>query len=86
MLEQKTECGGEDVSVGRFHEVSQCAEQCRSISSMFIFGTNEFGLTRCDESGCICYCETESTNVGTCNREDDMGYNLYTYVKPSSGK
>ena len=86
MLEQKTECGGEEINVGRFYEVSQCAEKCRSISSMFLFGTNEYGLTKCDEFGCKCFCETESTNVGTCQTKDSMGYNLYTYMQPPSGK
>ena len=86
MLEQKKECGGEEIYMGRFYKVFECAEKCRSISSMFLFGTKGHGSTKCDESGCKCYCETESTNVGTCQTKDAMGYDLYTYMKPHSGK
>ena len=86
MLELKTECGGEEVGMGSFYEVFECAEKCRSISSMFIFGTNDHGLKKCDEYGCICFCETESTAVGTCNMENNMGFNLYRFNKPYAGK
>ena len=72
--------------MGKSYNTFECAEKCRPISSMFVFGTNDYGKTPCDESGCKCYCETESTNVGTCLTKDTMNYDLYTYTRPSSGK
>ena len=66
-------------------EISQCAEKCRAISSMFIFGTNEFGYAdgygkRCNGNVCDCYCDTQTPSDGYCPSKDQDGYNLYKFV------
>ena len=61
----------------------ECANGCSMMkSSMFIFGTNDFGEKKCNEGGkkgCRCYCET-SAKAGECNQKDHNGYRLYKFV------
>ena len=81
------ECAGSEMYKGYFHEISECAESCRQVSSMFIFGTNEFGKNRCNENGCACYCETAATSDGHCQMKDHKGYNLFKFKNfPPLGK
>ena len=84
LIEKKKECTGSEINKGSFLEVTGCAESCRQVSSMFVFGTNEFGTNRCDESGCACYCETAATNEGDCQLTDHEGYNLFKFENFSS--
>ena len=66
--------------MGYMRTITQCADACRATSSVFIFGTNDFGEMRCffPCRGCSCYCETESSS-GRCNEEiDHNGYRLYS--------
>ena len=77
------ECGGSEKSIGTKKTLSECAENCRGISSMFIYGTNDFGETKCKTNGkedCPCYCETSSKD-GECKWVDNKGYSLYKYVE-----
>ena len=89
LVEKKKECSDSHRfshgHIGRVGEISQCAEKCRAMSSMFIFGTNEFEYEdhhgkRCDEKGCDCWCETAATSYGNCVTEEHKGYNLYKFV------
>ena len=75
----RQECDGAEVDKGRFQHVDECAAKCKSVASMFIFGTNEYGTTRCSGDGCKCFCETSATKEGTCNRAGHDGYRLYKY-------
>ena len=92
MVKKRTECAGEEVNLGRHYELYQCADSCRNISSMFIFGTKEFGFAkgtiweRCGEGGCECRCETGATIDGNCPKKDHDGYNLYTFKKTPYSK
>ena len=52
---------------------------------MFVFGTNDFGNSRCFEDGCKCLCETSATEEGTCDRIKHDGYRLYQYSVPTLG-
>ena len=84
LVDKKKECSGSEIQIGYVGEISQCAENCRAISSMFSFGTNEFGYSdkfgkRCDKRGCDCYCETQATTDGNCPARDHEGYNLYKF-------
>ena len=65
--------------MGRLESVEECAEACTGVSSMFIFGTNDFGKKRCNRKGCKCYCETSAATDGTCNVKNHRGYRLYRY-------
>ena len=65
--------------MGRMESVEECAEACAGVSSMFIFGTNDFGKKRCNWKGCTCYCETSAAADGTCKVKNHRGYRLYRY-------
>ena len=70
--------------------IEQCAESCKGVSSMFIFGTNDFGWTwegwwhPCNDEGCSCYCEISAKDNGTCDMQANEGFRLYKFL--SSGK
>ena len=83
LVNKKKECSGSEEDKGPVVEISQCAEKCRAISSMFIFGTNEYVSeddSRCEENGCDCYCEIDATSDGNCDMKDHDSYNLYKFV------
>ena len=50
----KMECSGEEI--GNFfwkaRHLQDCAKSCVGLSSMFIYGTNDFGTDRCKGDGC----------------------------------
>ena len=77
----KTECSGSEISKGKLPSVDECASECKGISSMFAFGTNDYLKNRCDNNGCNCLCETSAAEEGTCDRVDHNGYRLYKYSK-----
>ena len=87
MVAEKKECDGSEIAY-RYDEkistVGECANKCQESSSMFIFGTNDFGNPRCNEGACWCICETSATSVGTCNQIPHDGYRLYRYSKGMS--
>ena len=86
LVDKRKECSGSEIPIGYVSEISQCAENCRPISSVFSFGTNEFGYEddsygkRCGDSGCDCYCEMVESKDDNCEMEDHEGYNLYKFV------
>ena len=79
--EEKVECTGDEVPQGRLNDVESCAKACKDTSSMFIYGTNDFGEDRCYANGCECTCETSALADGTCTTASHNGYRLYKYVK-----
>ena len=85
MVSEKKECLGGDYENGKFHAVDDCAALCNGVSSMFAFGTNDFGTSRCYVDGCRCLCETSATAEGTCTTVDHNGYRLYKYSIPTQG-
>ena len=86
-MSEKKECSGSEESMGRFLVVDECASSCKGISSMFAFGTNDFGTNRCYDDGCSCLCETSATEEGTCDSVNHNGYILYKYkMTTSKGK
>ena len=85
MVEEKKECSGSEFENGKFHVVEDCASQCKGVASMFAFGTNDFGESRCYNDGCRCLCETSATEEGTCTTVDMDGYRLYKYSSPNLG-
>ena len=80
LVEDKTECGGEEISKGRQPSVKDCAIQCEGVASMFVLGTNDYGTIRCNDNGCKCFCETSANTDGSCDQVDHKGYRLYKYV------
>ena len=72
--------------MGSLENIEECAENCRDVSSMFAFGTNDFGTTRCNDGKCACYCETAATSDGSCTINTHNGYRLYSYFQEEPGK
>ena len=81
LVQEKTECSGSESFIGEFPSISGCASQCKMVSSMFAFGTNDYGTERCNNDGCKCLCETSATEEGTCTIVNHNGYRLYKYSK-----
>ena len=84
MVEEKKECSGSEESKGYVQSLGTCASICKGEASMFIFGTNDFGESRCNSDGCKCYCETSATEQGTCDIIDHTAYRLYKYISGES--
>ena len=61
--------------------ITECAESCEELASMFIFGTNEFGNDRCSSDGCKCICETSADDDGNCETVQHDGYRLFKFSK-----
>ena len=86
MVAEKIECAGSVVTETeygfdeRIEKVEECANKCNGLSSMFAFGTNDFGNPRCDSDGfCKCICETGATKEGFCHQMSHSGYRLYRF-------
>ena len=83
LVDEKKECGGEEVNKGGMDSIDQCAMACSKLSSMFVFGTNDFGNDRCFSDGCKCICETAAKDDGTCDTVDHNGFRLYKFSASS---
>merc|ERR1719242_733176 len=79
LVADKKECGGKEDFKGYISTLEQCAKTCKTISTMFAYGTNDFGTTRCNNNGCKCYCETAAFTDGTCSEVNHNGFRLYRY-------
>ena len=84
LVADKMECDDPDGKFNIAHPeeeglktVDDCANVCRGISSMFAFGTNDFGEDRCNEKGCRCLCEISASQDGSCTQVNHDGYRLY---------
>merc|ERR1719494_1180856 len=78
----RAECEGKEIFKKHQTSLHACANACRGISQMFMYGTNKYGVTRCYADGCTCYCELETSNY-ECNKQlVHKGYNLYKYLGP----
>ena len=77
---EKVRCAGAGAKKGLFRSVDSCANNCKGESSMFIFGTNLYGVRRCYGDHCLCYCEVTATPDGQCNHVTHKGYKLYKFL------
>ena len=84
-VEDKVECNGAEIYNYNVKDVSSCAGVCKNVSSLFVYGTNEFGKNRCkiptNPEGCACACETAATPDGTCDTQAHNGFKLYKFDK-----
>ena len=82
-MADKQECAGSEVNLRGVKDMKSCARECYGVSSMFLYGTNDFGTNRCNEAwiglGCVCVCETAAKEDGTCNMVKHNGYRLFKY-------
>ena len=94
MVAYKKECAGNEVDMGRFLHIEECARACWKLSSMFKFGTNDYNSEKCDVVDtsyettmveavrqCSCKCETAATSDGQCDIKVDDGYRLFRFKK-----
>ena len=79
LIADKTECAGSENSYYDISTVGECSKRCKNQSSMFAYGTNDYGTTRCSSIGCTCLCETAASKDGTCSQTSHNGYRLYKY-------
>ena len=79
LVAEKKECSGAEENKGRMKSIEQCADACNGVSTMFIFGTNDFvsHSFSCNDNGCKCWCETSAKDDGTCDIIKDEWYRLY---------
>ena len=80
-MADKSDCGGSAVWKGPAKDLENCAENCKGVSTMFVFGTNDWGTNRCDPEGCACFCATAANPDGTCSINEHNGYRLFKYEK-----
>ena len=79
LVAKTKECRGEEISKYNRDSIEECAMACNGASSMFAFGTNDFGTARCYADGCTCLCETGAREDGTCDTIENKGYHLYRF-------
>ena len=85
---RKTECDGEEIFIGAFDSVTECAYKCRGLSTLFAFGTKRYEaghFTDFESGGFKCLCETSAKADGTCKRVPTQVYELYMYANPDTG-
>ena len=101
LVKAKTECDGSEKAIGMVPSIRYCAAACKALSSMFAFGTNDYGNSRCSNdyskltwklrpelkvvSKCQCLCETSASSDGTCKEVGNTGYRLYKYISGDKG-
>ena len=80
--------GTDNADIQRSKTVEECANRCSGVSSMFRFGTEDYGNNKdCNKEGCKCKCELDALTEGTCNQkvpdsntDGAKGDNLYKYI------
>ena len=81
---KRKHCVGSEVKMGYQYSLEDCAKACFNVSSMFIYGTNDFNYypPRCSvaQDGCLCYCQISASEEGSCDTKAHMGYKLYRYA------
>ena len=81
LVEKARECKGAEKHLGRVATVAECAAKTSAFGAkFFIYGTNEFGTSRCNGQGCQCYAEVPGSL--TCRTTHHRGYNLYKNTSP----
>jgi hypothetical protein len=80
LVEKGHECNDFEKNMGYRKTLGACFKVCREWSRMIVYGTNEFGMTRCSKGkGCACYCERAATKVCK-KRVAHKGFNLYLFT------
>ena len=83
LIAEKKQCsGGGAIGKGFLATLAECAEECKDVSSMFIYGRQGMQQTGgCKSNGCWCYCETDASVDGTCDQKDNSWSNLYRIIQ-----
>ena len=81
LVAEKSKCQDDsEIDIESVSTLQECARVCKGISSMFAFGTNDFGEDQCISEGCKCLCEVSALKHGECTLLESLGYRLYRYV------
>ena len=86
IVSARTKCAGSEVYITPPSQhkmgisIEECAYSCKGISSMFAFGTNDYGYESCWDDKCMCICETAASVDGTCEKIGHHGYRLFKYT------
>ena len=86
LVSDNSECSGSEEGQGKFETIFECAEKCQGVSSMFAFGTNDYGTIRCENGKCSCFCETAATIDGSCSIVSHSGFRLYKFLQNAQGR
>ena len=82
LLAEKRESSGRSIDTDYSATLEECAEQCKNVASMFIYGRE--GTNKCKPLiGCRCFCERiAASSNGKCKRyqQDNANFNLYRFV------
>ena len=82
LKEEKKECQGTEISLGKLSTIDECAWRCHSPAvgaNWFAYGTNDFGQHGCANGKCNCKCETITKIGGPCTLKSNKAYRLYRY-------
>ena len=79
LVERGTECAGSGRSQGEKETLEACAASCRSSAQLFVYGTREFGTSKCSIKKCECWCQDETENRKCKNTISNAGFNLYKF-------
>ena len=80
-MAKNSACMGKETFEGYFKSPEACGAVCRGKSDMFTYGTSAFGdPDSCNERGCRCNCQLETTNDFCKEDADQDGYNLYAQL------
>ena len=79
LVAAKTECTGQEERwIGKVQDVETCARSCKGVSSMFIYGTNDFGEFGCIDGQCKCLC-LNSDDEKACESVNEYQYWFYNF-------
>ena len=77
--EDKKSCKGY-TDKGYKKTIKQCADSCFGATSAFVYGTNDFGRSKCESRGCPCYCITGAQEDGSCSAyTNNVGYRYFKF-------
>ena len=88
------DCSGKNVSQclnsGRHLQLTtspfECAQKCKGLLPMFMFGSNETDTNRCNDQGCICSCGQNIIANGECDTKRQYGFKTYQFVNKQIGR
>lgn len=85
LIAEKAECESSATKwpeqKGWFQDIEKCAEACYGVSSMFTFGTDDFGRKHSLGDRFACACQTTENENGTCQVISSVTRRLFKYEK-----
>ena len=76
LVSEGKDCSGDEVFATNANTVESCAQYCKSIATMFVYGKN----SKENE----CYCQTNTRSTGLCEWIDETNWDLYGIKYPGN--